>query len=219
MRRNNQRHAILYTEFLIRGESKRLPRSPDLLQRCIEALLHRWQGRHPEEVRWLSDRLLWLAGAEYYFRDFQGKEYAQLEKDFYREAIQLLSNGKPGKLRLKQHRTTVLHLQRNLLNNLLRKEVPYPSAKSMRERRQWLNKNWEDLSSRLYALPCWCHYDYDHFHSPPAAVLNTFQCYARKSELIIELLAFLHSTTAQQVEKLLRPSLGSSNTSARQVTD
>ena len=211
-RQFNQRNAILYTEFLVRGDSRRLPRSPNLLRRCIKALLYRWQKRHPEEARWLSEQLLWLAGVESYFSELPKKEWAPVRKDTYRDIINCLENGKPDKPRLKHHRLMVLQIQRHILNDFLRKGVPYPSSKSLLERRRWLEGNWNEIFSRLDALPCWCNYNFDHFSSAPATALDTLQCYSRKSELIVELLAFQHGTTGQQIEKLLRPNPASNTT-------
>jgi hypothetical protein len=213
--RVTKRQEILYSEILVRASLLQLPRDPLLLRSCLRALLKRWERRHCEEVGWITGELAWLAGIEALLQDVSNDDLAATREDCYGESIELIGRQSLPFKRRKHHRHMVLRIQRDILKTALQEHPPYPSLGPMNDRRQWLESQWTGIFSRLQGIPCWCNYNLADLSSPPkTSILDSLKCYHRKSELIIEILAYLHGTkSSQQIEKLLRPD--SSNSSIR----
>jgi hypothetical protein len=205
--RVTKQQKILFAEILVRGSLIQLPRDPLLLRSSLCALLKRWQRRHREEVGWITDELAWLAGMEALFHDASNQDLPVTREDCYRTSIELISRESLHIKRRKHHRPMVLRIQRDILKTVFQEHPRYPSSRPMNDRRHWLESQWIEMFSRLQGIPCWCNYNLADLSGPPkTSILDSLKCYHRKSELIIELLAYLHRTkSSQQIEKLLRP--------------
>jgi hypothetical protein len=201
------RQKIFYGEVLFRASSLHLPSDPLVLQSCVRALLKRWERRHREEVSWVTDELAWLAGIEALFKDASNQDLAVIWEDSYQRCLESIGRQILPPRRRKRHRPMVLRIQRDILKTIFQEHPRYPSSRPMNDRRQWLENQWAQMFSRLQGIPCWCNYDLADLSGPPKpSILDSLKCYHRNSELIIELLAYLHGTkSSQQIEKLLRP--------------
>ena len=183
-----------------------IPHDPTLLRAIVRALLTRIDKKAPREAAWIKGIVQELAAMEY---DALLAQASDEEKTGIHDGfLELIQSSGPG---WRTHDAEIVKVQRRVLVIFVSLN-PYPTGPS--ERWGWIVKHGGEIMKLIAGLPCLCRYERDwkglkdgvpiKGKGRKAARLEPGHC-RTPGEIIDLLLAYVHNTTPQNIQKLLRP--------------
>ena len=183
----------------IRDAKGRTPHGAKLAGAVVKMLIERIRLRDRKTAKYVEGVLQTLVGVETFLKQHPSVERQKKELEIYQEYLLRIA---ASPIPRRGHMENALYTQRQLLIRFFQDHPAPLDPVSPEDTQRWVEENWQQVIDFIGWLPCLCNcsttLDIQAFNRIPLAEGTL--------GLVRALLAYLHNTTPEQVNKLLKQS-------------